>query len=228
VLIFNDISQNLNIMSTQESASTWKVWARTLKPSTNSEYVDREIELPEYESNLQMRETPCKPVSVLRGQEKSIFGMPINTEMAVRLIGNSRNLSNQFVEKSKQFLDIEQLDFLKKVQFLNYGITFDRSIVLRILSQPNCEGLRAYLCAKPFNEKLHTSIVLVGVDANGFDLNYAIDDTKDGEDDQSLIAEYGFPPDSGDGEPFNLEKLLNDPPKQYVLLNKALKIKVNE
>jgi hypothetical protein len=53
------------------------------------------------------------------------------------------------------------------------GVTFDKSQLLRIISQPRCEGVRFYhALRKGSNGDMAATLVLVGVDKDGFDLNY--------------------------------------------------------
>jgi len=128
---------------------------------------------------------------------------------------------------------------IKKLVKITYGVAFDRDIMLKILSQPTCEGLRAYLCGRDINGQMHLSMVMVGVDAQGFDLHYNAPDlettmrklksaTTLSESTplitRSLTAEYGSPPPPSETGADHvhideLEKKLID--ERYVLLRMA-------
>jgi hypothetical protein len=114
---------------------------------------------------------------------------------------------------------------------LAYGVTFDKTIVLKILSQPNCEGLRSYLCARKLTDgSIHYSLVMVGVDCNGFDLNYppACHTPKQNKNltlgdntvvSESLVGEYGNPP----GGSMMLKLNSDDPTNEhYYILKQAI------
>lgn len=102
------------------------------------------------------------------------------------------------------------------------AITFDKSPLLKIISQPKCEGVRFYLCLTPHKQKptpkdTHSdispfapledgvlSLVLVGVDEKGHDLNYDGPINKNSQHpdlttlaDGSVLDEYGHPPGTG-------------------------------
>ncbi len=106
---------------------------------------------------------------------------------------------------------------LKALLSGSFAITFDKSVLLKTLSQPKCEGIRFYLCLKqseknPAEQLL--SLVTVGVDEAGKDLLYEYQPGIPIKDipTRSLIAEYGHPPwvmsQSGPSiDPFVLFKL---------------------
>ncbi|HTI58576.1 hypothetical protein [Mucilaginibacter sp.] len=89
---------------------------------------------------------------------------------------------------------------------LKYGITLEKDMILKTLSQPGCEGLRFYLCARTapeFNDPyMHVSLIAVGVDDEGYDLNYNAGSATpnanmpSGQDvnTESLTLEYMPPP----------------------------------
>jgi hypothetical protein len=155
-------------------------------------------------------------------------GWPIDADLAVNMICN---FLDDYPNNSAKFLDetdpkklrdaiVESEKFTKKVMDISYGVTFDKDIVLKILSQPNCVGIRMYLCERrPKNGPAHVSLVILGVDAEMYDLNYKnapleglISKTYP---DYSLLGEYGYPPDK------NIplaDKLIDD---RYYLLKKA-------
>jgi hypothetical protein len=210
------------IMETDVNPNEWQVHGRCYDPKASNEYCENSITLPEQISNLGMREHPTK--SPGRGSTINIetFGVPIDADLAVHLIKNG--LSNEgnilFDQHIKEEVAKKKNDqsenFTLGVLTLLYGITFDKTIVLKILSQPNCEGLRAYLCARIDGE---VSLVLVGVDANGFDLNYdpGIGNSKAAQTPtNSLIVEYGYPPG-----PSVINKKNGEIDNHYVLLKIA-------
>ncbi|MXV14281.1 hypothetical protein [Hufsiella ginkgonis] len=219
----------------KKNTKTWTVTGRRLQPpATNdgkSTIEEGEITLPEFETYLNFRN---RPLVIDRAEmdrsgnpkesKRNRFGTPITADLAVEFMRDARADSLALVDDKTASLRADQKRFIADATGLLYGITFDRSIVLRILSQPRCEGLRMYLCKRPNGDKwtegeaaadMHASLVLVGVDGHGFDLNFVEGKPKDGEDDGSLIVEYGFPPDG------NGKKVLKNPKKQYVLLRRA-------
>ena len=83
-------------------------------------------------------------------------------------------------------------------------MSLDKNILLKIISQPRCEGVRFYLCLKegasapPENPDV-LSLVAVGVDETGKDLfyDYSEEIHKSGIENIPtiyLVAEYGHPP----------------------------------
>jgi hypothetical protein len=131
---------------------------------------------------------------------------------------------------------------------ISHGVAFDKDLILKILSQPNCEGIRCYFCAKgpdtspqiKDTTNCAVSLVVVGIDANGIDLNWntlstaaqassttqaisgtdrELDLTDLSDDDgssPSLAGEYGSPP------PPTLEEKINS--QNFVLLKNALSL----
>lgn len=114
------------------------------------------------------------------------FGRPIDANLALRYIANFKNSFKILFKKHHADFD-EALDSLepdelkqtikktrdlhKKIMKLNYGMTLDKNLAQKLLSQPGCEGLRFYLCSRG-NAYDHISLVVVGVDQCGYDLNY--------------------------------------------------------
>ncbi len=130
------------------------------------------------------------------------FGKPIDVKSALKYIRNfyfnflikirSKETDKEEVNKLKTNYSngksnhheyIEKLEFVyeelnQKVNLLseqlfrlNYGMTIEKDIALKILSQPGCEGLRLYLAAKG-NDENDVTLVVGGVDCEGYDLNY--------------------------------------------------------
>jgi hypothetical protein len=106
------------------------------------------------------------------------------------------------------------------------AITFDKNILLKTLSQPGCEGVRFYLCKKTLSDGIHElteendylSLVTVGVDKEGHDLDYVVE----GElTDNSLVSEYGSPPPRGNRQTHHCSPnfIYDD---KYALLKRAL------
>lgn len=127
----------------------------------------------------------------IENMSSAMYGQPITAKLAVELMANLIRLLQ----------DNHQLPQLKHLIEAALGITFDRSMLLKILSQPQCEGLRFYPCVKVLNGTQYFSLVVVGVDALGFDLNYtAVDPGKKLNvkdlDGGSLTSEYAHPPDT--------------------------------
>jgi hypothetical protein len=217
---------------------TWQVHGRCMPKQIQGttpspgDYQDGIIPIQEQVSPLGMNPRPRN-----RPQNSSIdadmsFGVPVDATLALTLIKAALDKTSSFSEHKEKMND-EDADFLDQVLSLNYGITFNKGIILKILSQPNCEALRSYLCKRETpDNKNHYSLVMVGVDKDGFDLNY-YDTTSSGGaitaasqmDTESLLAEYGYPPGGGGGGIANILKDKHDEFDQhYVLLNLANKI----
>jgi len=170
----------------------------------------------------------------------SSTGIPINGSLAVHFIENFLKfftIHEREHDKCERFLDEGNLadakesqkltrKFVNRVVRVTSGTTFDKDLILKILSQPGCEGIRCYLCARDpesdSDDPYALSLVVVGVDGKGFDLNYnhkgTIKQSTVAGDDivtQSLTGEYGSPPPPGDG----IRSKATD--KRYVLLNLA-------
>jgi hypothetical protein len=190
-------------------------------------------------------------------------GRAIDADLAVHFIQNFfdyytinvREPRMKAFEASKAINDsaaMEKLaakDIHDKILDMTYGMTLERDLILKILSQPKCEGIRFYLCGRIIeDDDIHLSLVTVGVDCDGYDLRYNLTDTaKTGTatkdlsapaaqsiTTQSLTGEYLTPP-----PPYSLTssvqnasninasisakdaKLAADLDERYVLLNLA-------
>lgn len=164
-----------------------KVPGRSLNSTGNTE-----INIPEQVSNLDMRPVGSPPKATTSDGK---FGMPIEADLAVALIAKAYNETLGLIDIKFKNEEDNEKDTLKKLFHLLYGVTFDKSLILKILSQPNCEGLRSYLCIRGTGKDKHVSLVMVGVNINGYDLNYDPGVNIDGKiPTMSLIGEYGFPP----------------------------------
>jgi hypothetical protein len=206
------------------------------------------------ESDKRVRRNPNDPP----------YGTPIDTPLAIELIRNLwkaiddaelfklkaqyKVLINQLTEKKGYDQDVQlkleklvdkNADWLEDLLKNSFAMTVDKSIVLKMLSQPGCEGIRFYLCLKKetANENKNVpgtlSLVSVGVDLEARDLNYEYDKTKHdlvnipNIENCSLNAEYKFvlgtdPFDQSatnekDIEPFVLFKYANH---KYKYINK--------
>ncbi|MVN23272.1 hypothetical protein [Mucilaginibacter arboris] len=203
--------------SSEKTSITWKTWGMKYDRTKPDEPIENgEIDIFE----------ECRSVNMDSKQKP--YGRPIDADTAVHLISNyikfveeafphlnlkSENLSAEHLD----FVDTTLIDIFK----VSYGITYDKNILLKLLSQPKCEGIRSYLCLREPKKNPHISLVLVGVDCDGNDLHYRKKDTikknsSNGIDEittQSLTGEFAHPPES------SLEKKLTDP--RYALLKMA-------
>lgn len=135
------------------------------------------------------------------------FGTPVDTPLAIELI---RNLWKE-IDDAKLFelkaqykvlideaekhgftevkpkienLVYKNADWLEELLKNSFAMTVDRTVILKILSQPGCEGLRFYLCLKKEKGKENKnvpgtlSLVSVGVDIDTRDLNYDYEKEK--------------------------------------------------
>lgn len=145
------------------------------------------------------------------------YGLPIDAPLAIELIRRFLSAPTPFFQMidpaaNKQMLEGMSPEVAQSVQLMaeafnaSYGVTFDRNIILKILSQTGCEGIRSYLCLSEPEQGTdwnpgNWSLVLVGVDAQGNDLHYQNYDPSiaDEENTGSLTAEYGHPPGGGNG-----------------------------
>ena len=178
--------------------------------------------------------------------KKNPYGIPVDADLAIALISDFHQLLKEpFREKFISGKDITASDinfsnhkmtesFIKSVNELvdilkrSCAITIEKNVLLKTLSQPDCEGLRFYICKKSVNSvnKPYLSLVTVGVDKDGKDHLYSYPKSKNGNalaeniETTSLISEYGHPPGSGELKDKSLNKVYTE--KSYVLLNYAL------
>ncbi|WP_428328736.1 hypothetical protein [Mucilaginibacter sp.] len=202
---------------TNQTNTNWSIKGKKFNPN--------DPDNPTPGMDLTIPETnPC----IVMPDHSGAFGTPIDADLAVRFIYNfymkfSTIFHPSHAEDFKESLDKLSTDELKDIALkakefhqdvvnLNYGMTLDKNIASKILSQPGCEGLRFYLCAKADE---NVSLVVLGVDCEGFDLNYKTgsntiyseNDNNDGVLPQkpgartlqsvamnSLIGEYVTPP----------------------------------
>jgi len=155
-----------------EPSITWNSGGRKLNQAKGSPG----IEITEYPESFTMGDGSQGP-----------FGIAIDAPLAVSMIKALREIV------SKQPADNQ----LRQLIEGSFAITLDKSVLLKTISQPKCEGIRFYLCVKK-SEKGEDllSLVTVGVDEKGKDLLY---EYKEGTlvadiPTRSLLAEYGYPP----------------------------------
>ncbi len=159
------------------------------------------------------------------------YGLPITASLAVSLIADFQHLLKPFTDTSEkdgsnnffdEFFDeffkrffekdfnkeyVEKIKInLKQLLYYSSAITIDKNILMKTLSQPGCEGLRFYLCKKKVEidgkgKVPFVSLVTVGVDSVGQDLNYVYyqgkvtpDFHENSIENMSVISEYGSPP----------------------------------
>lgn len=194
-----------------------KVWDPLLgKPS------DDDQEIPVEEDTF----------SVKFDNNTKAYGQPIDNYTTVKLIrkfidriGSFKIFSSQpkgswssATEPPENWKEIE--DTLKELLEQSMGMTFDKSLILKILSQPKCEGIRFYLCEKTVDNKPFISLALVGVDEIGNDLHFKNANstiTAEGPN-SSLTGEYGHPPNNRFTKDY----------KEMVLLNRARSLPLDE
>jgi hypothetical protein len=225
-----EISTNLKLKKMQDlKENEWQVYGRCcpkpdpLKPDAPLEASeDGPITIEEEVSNLGFRRVERTPPDASKRTANESFGRAIEAQLAVNLIKvGFDNARHHFIGDDEKTHD-DTKHLLSEILNLNYGITFDRTTVLKILSQPNCEGLRSYLCYRGVFEncKPHYSLVLVGVDKDGYDLSYypLTNDVKAGTPIKttSMVAEYGHPPDTGIDISFHGDVVINE---HYFVLN---------
>lgn len=156
------------------------------------------------DGNIDIREDPG---NVTIDNAPPPYGRPIDANLAIFLIRKlleSEAFQTIFFAEENNFDEETNklIAFFRGAFDLSYGVTFDRNILLKIISQPGCEGVRSYLCLKEPVEggdwdPSRWSIVLIGVDQWGNDLHYNDPKKEDSGEDlstESLIAEYGHPP----------------------------------
>lgn len=155
-----------------EPSITWKADGATLARPTD---LRSPIGITEYTESFTMPDA------------QGPYGVPIDAPLAVSMIRALRELVQ------KQPPD----NILRQLLEGSFAITLDKSVLLKTISQPKCEGIRFYLCLKKGikGEDL-LSLVTVGVDEKGGDLLYEYQEGMKTEDipTRSLLAEYGYPP----------------------------------
>jgi len=221
--------------------------------------------------NSSTPDTPCenmpipiteKGVNVTMPTCKDPMGRPIDADLAIHFIQNYLNDVKTLSEQKGAFHgEINKLEnkalmlFINKliehndsIFKLNYGMTLDKNLAFKILSQTGCEGLRFYLCAKkspkpPYGQQI--SLVVAGVNCEGYDLNYPkntcytnkgalveADGLSAPQPTSSLPGEYVVPPAKGQGIEHFFNHIPHDPgltgeeknfANRFALLNLARK-----
>jgi hypothetical protein len=171
--------------------------------------------------------------------EKEPYGVPISAKLGIALIADFQNLILPFLTKLKnaefnKFISNELSEVLVDLLVRSSAITIDKNVLLKTISQPECEGVRFYLCRKEIekNEQAQlkegdktafVSLVTVGVDSEGCDLHYTYNtNTMDGGllqasvSTTSLVSEYGSPP-----PPRTFNSIFDSFDERFVLLRFA-------
>jgi hypothetical protein len=121
-------------------------------------------------------------------------------KLSPEVLKGKKKLSFNFPEQATT--DFEQ--WIVQLLLFSGAMTIDKSVLLKTLSQPGCEGMRFYLCLKP-DDKIPggvLSLVTTGVDKDGKDLGYkfsrktrqAIKKGKMNVETKSYNSEYSYPP----------------------------------
>lgn len=168
-------------MTTDPKDTSWKVQGKKWDPKKpNAPLNDddnKELIIPQKDLCVEMK-----------GYDKPL-GRPIDANLAVKFIynfihnyrlvydpghfENYHDFLNSLSKDELVDLVLKGKELNNKMANLNYAMSLDRNVAQKILSQPKCEGLRFYLCARP-NDKgeMDISLVIVGINAKGYDLNY--------------------------------------------------------
>ena len=159
----------------------------------------------------------------------SPYGIPIDGPLAVRMI------SDFWIKIQAELPGIfqppgtppeppnAQSSWIRQLLDASFAFTVDKNVLLKTLSQSQCEGLRFYLALKTTGEgtpehKEWLTLVAVGVDIEGKDLHYNWDPAAPPVNYEdvptiSLLSEYGHPP----GKLFGLMQGPPDPLDPFVL-----------
>jgi len=163
---------------------------------------------------------------IMRGYESAPpAGITIDANLAVYFIKKFHDKLNSepflnFLKKGFSTSSITEIEnaeitkWLKNLLIFSRAISVDKNILMKVLSQPGCEGVRYYLGLKQNdafdpsvgetlkNPKQVMVLVLVGIDKDGKDLNYSFDpeirsSVQSGVYDvtnTSVTGEYNYPP----------------------------------
>lgn len=194
---------------------------------------DADIPIPELARSVDIPSN--KPID-----NNDPYGLPIDAELAIKLISAFHKSLPPELQKIILFggkINIspehnEIIETLVAILRKSAAITIDKNIILKTLSQPECEGIRFYLCRKTVkaSEKAldeeqyedFLSLVTVGVNKAGQDLHYIFSPESEelnGKKTQSLTGEYGHPPGGSGGSGKSLDESYG---VKYVLLKYAL------
>jgi hypothetical protein len=197
----------------EEIGVEWQAYAHCMTSGDlSAEPGFKYIQIPATERCVTMPGTKCHS------------GSPVDANLAVQFIRNFFKYYKIYKRDYQQNLEsiktnqnfAELLDFHEKTHEkttrlhdslvdLTYGMTLEKDMILKIISQPKCEGVRFYLCARKAiqDNQMHLSLVTVGVDKDGYDLHYNKKSTVKANqiargvqdlNTQSLTGEYFTPP----------------------------------
>lgn len=100
----------------------------------------------------------------------SSYGEPITSKAAIKMIkdGKWAKLRDK-IQEARAAADQDQEKQMRYDRLLNtpLAVTFSREVLLFLLAQPTCAGVKFYFCT---NHSGHQSLVLVGVNADNIDL----------------------------------------------------------
>ena len=143
---------------------------------------------PEIDGNI---EIPGSEEAGIKMQDGSdIFGEPVDARLAI-----------YYIKKLWETVKPDESNNCVTLLDNSFGFTIDKSILLQTLSQPGCEGIRFYLAMRDNTGEGQSlpgvlTLVTVGVDSDGKDLNFTyngdipfVDDLPDIEN-LSLTGEY--------------------------------------
>ena len=207
-------------MSKDQMKKRWTAYGRNLVQTSNgsmhpSADADNPLDIFEELQNIKMGDGTKGP-----------YGIPISTGVAVTLIKNMLEAIKSSGHDIFGFTGDEDSknDILGKLILNSMGVTFDKSQLLRIISQPRCEGVRFYHAVRKDEQgKGSATLVLVGVDKDGYDLNYNLKtpqtiQAKQNDTCESLVDDWGHPPGGNLIETLAKDKAENE---RYVLLRMA-------
>lgn len=227
-------------------SETWTTIGNKYTTSSSRHHVltKKRIKVYEEKGSVDLGKPPrSRENETTQPTQGDTYGIPVDSKLAEHLVKNwlkrlkesgvilrdliNGDLSFDRLEKfTKEELQ-QSLDTLAQLLMRSLAITYDKNMLLKILSQPACEGIRFYVCFTP-KEKAGTgkfeyvvSLLLVGVDEAGTDLHYDSTTMVAGNSivpTPSLTAEYGHPPGSGNG----LKGYPKYDLKKYVILKRAL------
>ena len=221
-----------------------KVWE--LSDQVNGEPVDaryaiffiRNLWSKLHEKKKIRKDRTLKRLEELYGRIKAVLEQTKQSEKTKAEINDARSTLEKRIKRDQQWL----INLLKQ----SFGLTFDKSALLKTLSQPGCEGIRFYLCMTDHYEGYELakegedeeedkylgtlSLVTVGVDKAGKDLHYEYEADKHtfpkipDIETQSLPCEYFTKPlgsifkneDVQDLEPYVLYKYAMPPGKKQI------------
>lgn len=174
-----------------ECSHRWTAKGRKHNPTSGETKDDQDIEILEESRSVDM-----DPDDGKGNKEKKSYGIPVDANEAIKLMKDLIvELNNRAKKENEDFIWIKNL--IEK----GPGVTFDKNILLKMISQPRCEGIRFYPALKSKGKEFFLSLVIVGVNSEGYDLHYNEGDKKimDAYITKSLTGEYGHPP----GEPLH-------------------------